>query len=431
MGDFKSFYCSARVLLAHENPYGTAPLSRCESIPAPAPLFVTNPGEVLPAPLPGYVIAAFVPLALLPFAAACVLWLLLSIAAIAAGALLLERAGIADAWSVAVALALLFAADCLPVGELPPIAFAGLALAVWGAHERRAWPVALGIALTFTEPQIGIALFVAACALGRRFALPAAGAVVALGALSLVAVGIAGNLEYVRVVLPAHLISELPSVLQYSLSWMLYRVGVSAGAAILGGRLCWIAMLGVTAAFARGTLARSRPHIALLAAPAFAVVGGPFLHLDHIALAVPAALWLASQYPSPQRISALLALCIPVLYVFSIIDLFALVPFVAGWLAASVRRAPVAGLRAALAAVVVLAIVGAISVHAGTGSLEIPPVQPLPATLPQASWAEYVGKHFVMNGWSIWLVKAPMWLGIVATALGLLALNARREAVRV
>lgn len=426
MGDFKSFYCSARVLLEREDPYATAPLSRCESEDAPAPLFVTKPGEVLPAPLPGYVVAAFVPFALVPFAVACAVWLLLSIAAIAAGAILFERAGIAGAWTVAVGLALLFAADCLPVGELPPIAFAGVALAVWGTRERRSWPIAFGVALAFTEPQIGIALFVAACAVGRSTAFPALGAVVVLAVVSLLTMGVAGNLEYVRVVLPAHLLSELPSVLQYSLSWMLYRIGLSASSAILAGRLCWVLMLCVTVAFARTAFARARPEIALLAAPAFAVVGGPFLHLDHIALAVPAALWLARQHPSPLRIGALLGLTVPVLYVFSIIALFALVPFVAGWLATSACRATIAGLRAALCAIVVLAIIGAISVHAGTGSLQIPPVQPLPATLPQAAWAAYVGKHFVMNGWAIWLVKAPMWLAILATASGFVRLGGAR-----
>lgn len=430
MGDFKSFYCSARVVLSRGDPYSTAPLSHCESQSAPAPLFVTKPGEVLPAPLPGYVIAAFVPFALLPFPVACALWLLLSIAAIVAGAILFERAGVGNAWTIAVALAILFVADCLPVGELPPIAFAGLALAVWGAREGRAWPLGIGVALTFTEPQIGIALFVAACALGKRTAFAAIAAAVVLGIVSLLVLGIAGNLEYVRVVLPAHLLSELPSVLQYSLSWMLYRVGVSAGLSILAGRLCWLVMLGVTFAFARSSFARAQPHIALLAAPAFAVVGGPFLHLDHIALAVPAALWLATTSPSPLRVAASIGLSIPVLYVFSIGDvLFALVPLVAAWLATSAYRTPIAGLRAALIAVVALAVIGAISLHAGTGSLQMPPVQVLPANLPQAAWATYVGKHFVMNGWAIWLVKAPMWLAILATAAGFVL--ATRDGVRV
>lgn len=420
MGDFKAFYCSARVLMQHEDPYSTDPLSRCESVPAPRPLFATKAGEVLPAPLPGYVVAAFVPLSFLPFPVACVVWLLVLAAAVAASVVLLARAGVGEAWSLAVALSLTLVAVCLPVGELPPIALLGIALAVWGAHLKRPLPLAIGVALTFTEPQIGIAVLVAACALGRRFALPALGAAAALGAISLAVLGITGNLEYFRVVLPAHLLSELPSVLQYSLSWMLYRLGVGAGAALIAGRVCWIAMLGVTALFACSQTARTRPELAFLAAPAFAVVGGPFLHLDHIALAIPAAMWLAMQRPSAGRIAAAVAMSVPVLYVFSIITFFVLTPFVSGWLATACRREPVAGLRAALATVLALAFIGAISVHAGTGSMQIPPVQPLPANLPQAAWAAYVGKHFVMTGWSIWLVKAPMWLGIAATAIGLI-----------
>ncbi len=427
MGDFKAFYCAGRVVAQRRDPYATPPISQCESIPAPKALFVTKPGEVLPAPLPSYAVAAFVPLGILPFTLACVIWLLVLAGAIALSVWLFARAGVGDAWNLALALSLTLVAVCLPVGELPPIALLGIALAVWSARAGRPWTFAFGLALIFTEPQIGIAALVASCALGRRFAVPALATAAALGSIGLATLGVAGNLEYFRVVLPAHLLSELPSVLQYSLSWILYQAGVAPGPAILAGRISWIVMLGVTYLFARSRFARERPEIALLAAPAFAVVGGPFLHLDHIALAIPAAMWLATQRPSPLRIAAVLGLAIPVLYVFSIFRLSALVPFLSGWIGTARRREATSGLRAALAVIVVLALIAGIAVRTGTGSIQIPPVQPLPASLPQAAWAQYIGKHFVMTGWVIWLVKAPMWLAILCTAGRFLARAAHAE----
>lgn len=431
MGDFKAFYCAGNAFVHHQNPYATMPLARCESVPAPAPLFVTKRGEVLPAPLPGYAIPAFVPFALLPFPMASALWLFVLGAASVAAILLLAKVGVADPWTLAIALALIIVAICFPVGELPPLALFGIALAAYGARANRGALAGIGIAIASFEPQIGIGMLVACLALGGRFARIALWTAIALGAAGLAAIGIAGNLEYMRVVLPAHLMSELPSVLQYSLSWMLYRLGVAPSAAILYGRLSWIAMLGVTAWFARSPYAKANPEVAFLAAPAFAVVGGPFLHLDHIALAIPMALWLSSRATTPLwiRVAAPIALSIPVLYVFSIIQLAALVPVIAAWVGAACSRQAIVGLRAALAAIVLMAAIGASTIATGTGSMHLAPVEALPANLPQAAWASYVGKTFVMTAWTIWFVKAPIWFGILATSLTLV-LTARATRAR-
>jgi hypothetical protein len=423
MGDFKAFYCSGAALLRREDPYATAPMAHCESVAAPSPLFVTEGNEVLPAPLPGYAVAAFVPLALLSFPIASAIWLALLCAALGGAIVLLSKIGVARPDVLVVSLAIVTVAICFPVGELPPVALFGIALAAWAAAKNHQWLLGLGIALTFFEPQIGLAILVASISLGRRYALPAIAAAAVLAVVSVAAVGIAGDLEYFRVVLPAHLISELPSVLQYSLSWILYRLGVAPDPALLIGRMSWIVMLAVTYWFARSKFAKSTPHAVFLAAPAFAVVGGPFLHLDHIALAIPAALWLASAAQGMRwlRIGAVVALSLPVLYVFSITRLLPLVPFVAAWLGAACSGRAIVGLRTALVAVVVIAAIGSVTVATGTGSMDIPPLQPLPADLPQASWAAYIGKTFVMTAWSIWLVKAPVWFGILATAAALVA----------
>jgi hypothetical protein len=419
MGDFKAFYCAGYTLAHHQNPYAAVPLSQCEALAAPKPLFVAQRGQILPAPLPGYAIAAFVPFSILPFPAASALWLLLLIAATAGAIALFQRASIASADLLGVTLALILVAVCFPVGELPPIALLGVALATWSAsHYGRPWMTVCGIALAFCEPQVGAALFVTALALGRRFALPTLAAVSFLAVVSLLAVGVGGNIEYLRIVVPAHVASELPSVLQYSLSAVFYQLGVPASGAIMAGRLSWFVMLGVAFIFARSKHVRSRPKLAFLAVPAFVAVGGPFLHLDHIALAIPAALWVASNAEIPVwfRVGVVAALALPVLYVFSIIQLAVLVPFIAAWIGREISKEPIGGLRTVVVVVVTMLALGILSIFTGTGSIQALPATAIPKSIAQASWARYIADQHVMTSWSVWLVKAPIWCGILATA---------------
>lgn len=418
MGDFKAFYCSGYVLAHGGDPYLAAPLARCESMREPNPLFFTTKGEVLPAPLPGYAVAAFVPLSLLPFPLAALVWLTLLAAATFGAIVLLAQIRVASVELLAVTLALILVGVCFPVGELPPIALFGIALAAWSASRGRPWPAAIGIALTFFEPQVGAAMLVAALALGRRFALAALVGACALGVASLLAVGVADTIQYLQVIVPAHLASELPSVLQYSLSAVLYQLGVAPAVATLGGRLSWLVMLGVAYVFARSKPAHARPELAFLAAPAFVAVGGQFLHLDHIALAVPAALWIASNTAlrSWLRIAVVSALSLPVLYIFSIFELTLLVPLIAAWIGGSLSRRPIDALRTIAVVVAVMLVLGALAAASGTGAMHSAPPVPLPADIAQASWARYIAQQHVMTGWSVWLVKAPIWAGIVATA---------------
>src|SRR5579883_636545 len=62
MGDFRAFYCAARVAAHRADPYLTEPLRSCEVAIGTTPFFRKNPGVTIPAPLPGYAIAALMPL---------------------------------------------------------------------------------------------------------------------------------------------------------------------------------------------------------------------------------------------------------------------------------------------------------------------------------------------------------------------------------
>ncbi|MGB6953399.1 MAG: hypothetical protein WBE15_15780, partial [Candidatus Cybelea sp.] len=90
-GDFRAFYCAARVASQGADPYQTQPLGGCERSVGSDAFFRKNPGVTIPAPLPGYAIAALIPLAQLPYAIAVACWLGLLLLAWLACVLTLAR----------------------------------------------------------------------------------------------------------------------------------------------------------------------------------------------------------------------------------------------------------------------------------------------------------------------------------------------------
>lgn len=430
MGDFRAFHCAARVALEHQNIYATAPMAACESRPQPKPLLTLNHGTVLPAPIPGYLATAFFPLGALPFPVAAVLALLLLVAAVAAATWIFQHLGVSDWPTFLIASSMLIFGACLPFGELPPFALLGIALAAWGARDDSAWKVGLGFALTMIEPQIGIAVGLLLAIVSRRFIVPLAAVSVALGVMSLIAVGVPGNIEYVRTVLPEHVYSELPSVMQFSLSWVLWAVHVSDATALLFGRLSYVAMLLLVALVATTRYAREHRAHAVLIAPALAIVGGPFLHFDHIALAVPAALYACNMYARRYSIvlAALIALALPMLLIFSRPGLLYVAPLIAGLLVVPYTSQRIVPLRAAAVVVCIISAIVLTVLVTGVGSVVLADTHTVSNALSQASWGHYVRQKFVMESWSVWLIKVPTWFGILVTAgASLLATGLGRE----
>ncbi len=430
MCSFKAFYCAAHVLASGGNPYAATPLYSCESAAAPAPLFVAKGGLVMPGPLPGYAMAALLPFAALTFPLAALLWFVVLSCCVIGSIMLLARLGIGHTWSIAVALSVALIGDALCSGELEPIALLGIALAAWSASQRRvsfglSAILGTGVALSFAEPQVGIAVAIACAMLGRRAATAAAVAVTLLTLTSIVALGIEGNVAYVRSVVPAHLSAELPSFSQFSLSWALNRLGVAAGPALTAGRVQWLIMLALAGWFARSKIARKSPEVAVLGAPAFAVLGGPFAHPDQIALAIPAALWIASNYAPALRPAAVMPVVLALPLMMLLMDgavsgiLVVIVSgAVAGWLGAEYGRSTEFAVWCSVLAVIALTAMALLSnvTHASIVQVSAPSI---PASMAQASWAHYIATRSVVTAWPIWLVKAPTWLGVLATVAAL------------
>jgi hypothetical protein len=429
MDDFKAFYCAGAAVRSHESPYATGSIGKCEAAPAAYPLFVARAGFVLPAPLPGYAMLPFAILTAVSFDAASILWLIVLSASSVAAFWLMSRLELGDVWKITLAFAFPLVAISFTVGEIVPIALLGIVLAARAARcepERRSQILlAIGIALSFVEPQVGIAVAVACALLGPRFTATSAVVVCVLGAVSFAAIGLAANIAYVREVVPAHILSELPAYFQYSLSWVLNQWGVPAQSAILAGRLQWIAMLGLTAWFARSALARTNHDLAVLAAAAFAVTGGPFLHLDHTALALPAALWLVTRSPSRPllHVAALVALALPLLHLLLLVRwispplLILSAAIIAGWLGVEYGGFRF-GAYLAVGAILFFSIIDISGVVTWTAS--IGPIAPADLRS-QGPWAHFIAAHYALRALPIWLAKLPTWFGIVATAASLVA----------
>ncbi|HEX3672361.1 MAG TPA: hypothetical protein VHT92_11720, partial [Candidatus Cybelea sp.] len=421
MGDFRAFYCAARVTSEGANPYRVEPLRSCETSLGMTQFFKNNPGIVIPAPLPGYSLAALVPLALLPFAIAAAIWsALLAVACVVCVLTLARFANLTRETALAI-LSIALVALSLPFGEVVPLALGCIALAgyfAWLGHARAA---ALAGAGAMIEPHLGLPVCIALAVWLPATRWTLAIAFVGLGALALVALGPAVNLEYFGSVLPAHALSEATRDTQYSLTAVLAALGVSPEAAVRGGTL-WYAAMVVAGTIVAGRLAKQMKNAAFLACvpPAFAVFGGTFIHVTQIAAALPAAALLVSYSAQRYRvlaIVALLALAVPWYWVMSpalIVAPLVPVAYLAWRYTREGRFALVAGVGAAALLLGLVELVG-MTPHVAAHTLP-PAIDP---RLAEASWSRFTvkGSTNVLAGW---MLRLPTWIAL-STLLVLLA----------
>ena len=308
-GDFRAFYCAARVAAQGSDPYRAQPLHTCETAHGPAVLFQKNPNATVPAPLPGYDIAVFLPFARIPFATSAGIWLaLLTLATIAGAAFLARPAGIT--WPVPLAaFGLSVGVASIPFGEVVPIAVAAICACAYFAWRDRWWGAALSAAAAMIEPHLGLPVCVALAIWAPKARLPIAVSLAALGFASIVTLGLPTNVEYFLRVLPAHALSEAARDTQFSLTAVMTSLGAKDA---IGARLGfgeYLAMLAI-GTYVAGVLANKFQNRAFLACvpPAFAVFGGTFIHVTQIAAALPAALLLLAHVKAERRAVATIAL---------------------------------------------------------------------------------------------------------------------------
>jgi hypothetical protein len=232
--------------------------------------------------------------------------------------------------------------------------------------------------------------------------------------------GVNGNLEYVRDVIPAHALSEVSNEEQYSLTYLAHLAGLGERAASLLGTLSYAAMLAAGILAGRLAAARTgKPALLLLVPPAFAVFAGPFVHVQQLAIAIPAALVLSSRRLSGARLSAIAVILLAVPY--GALTLLGLgLPLVAGVtfvLALDLFELP--AVRSALvSAVSVGALVAILSSLVPRPTPTIGPLDPRDGrALADDGWRTHVEVTFHSNPLQYNLVKIPGWSGLLLIAL--------------
>ncbi|GAC1585414.1 MAG: hypothetical protein NVS3B7_20440 [Candidatus Elarobacter sp.] len=313
--DFTAFYCAGEVVRQRGDPYRVEPLRTCEqrlnALPDRPRWFLT------PVPFPGYALAAFAVLSLLPFETAHLLYIYVLFVAVGVTAWALARVTGFSFPLVALVLAPPLGLYDIGFGEPTPITAALLALAAERAHAR-AWPAAGAfVALGTLEPHLVLAAFFSLLVFvpASRVVVVAIAAV--LGGISLLTIGFAENLAYFTRTLPTQAAAELRFPAQISLPHWLVMVHVPDRIALALGTLAFLAML-VVAVIAGRRLERltGDPACLILIPTAVALVGGGnYTHENHILAALGAAILLAALPGVPRWLRVLPLVLLSVVWV--------------------------------------------------------------------------------------------------------------------
>ena len=291
--DFLAFWCGARAVLAGANPYVTAPLHACEVANAPA-LFLNFPNLTVPAPLPPYALALFGPLSYLPFVVARALWWLLLVACVLMEARLIQRLTKRSYAFGFAACGLALTGPVIVQGALAPLPIVLLTAGALALQNARWWRGSALVAAAMIEPHMALPAALAVFFFLPRTRLPLATFGFVAGALAFLAVGPQIFVSYFTAVLPVHALSELDNLGQDSLTALLHHLGVADALALHAGSAQY-AFVVVLAIVVAGRLARREHDTAwlVLLPAAFAMIGGEFVHLSEIAMAIPLAAVLA------------------------------------------------------------------------------------------------------------------------------------------
>lgn len=421
--DFQAFYCAGAALRAQADPYRAQPLGACEHRQTDGTYAALASGVVLPAPQPGYDIAAFAPLSLLAFPSARAIWGALLAMTIAVALLCLIRVTGESAPVVLTALAASLILPSLAFGELFALFAAAACAAMLFAQQGRWNAAAIAAAASLVEPHLGLPLCLCLAIWKAPARIPLVLCVSLLGIASAVALGAAQNVEYVTAVLPLHALSELNSDTQLSAAAIFYGLHVPALAALRLGALSYVFFAACGIVLAKVLARRFASDAFLVAVPAaFAAIGGTFMHVTEVFAAIPLALLLMARAPHYRMPLLVTVVLLAVPWIAGIergnaaafATLGALVVAVLAWDAAASRK--MLALAAAAATFAILIEAPQWYAHAALGAhpaLAGPPIDPAYA---QASWQAWSGATLSSGSAVAWLLRVPTWIGLVLLA---------------
>ncbi len=432
MDDFPDFYCAGDALDRQMSPYFYEPLHACEhrvnaGETFRGKLFARYPAVAVPAPQPPFDFPPFMALAHMPFGTARIVYAVAIIVAVATVAAGLAALGVPLDLALA---SLVLSAGYVQLNSGQIVPFALLALVLCGLALARGRDAIAGFlaALTAIEPTIGLPVVIAVLLFVPKARWTIAVTAVLLGGIALELVGLRGLSLYLTQVLPAHAVSELRFPFQYSSTYVLTYVGAPLELARSLAALLYV--LGVTAGvWLAPRVARTLDSRTLLVfLPAlFAVSAAPFLHQEELALAIPAALVLATRTRGREQVVAAIALCvlsIPWIVVWSAKPLFLASIFVCAVILLRLRidgRVTLTTLCALAAAIYVF------ELH--SPQLPLPSATALrvyaPDEIVQAAWRDYAQARATND--PLWfVVKLPAWASLLAF-VALAALHARNH----
>jgi len=306
MRDFNAFYCAGKTIAQHADPYRNEPLGACErSEPRPDFLESGPASLAVPAPLPGYALAPFALLALLPYGLAAGVWTCMLLASFALTIHWLRALTTLPLYAIVASLALSDGYVGVTLGQIAPLAIAAAVGAAYAIARKKTLLAACAGATAMLEPHIGLPACIALAAFRPRTIAPLALLGTLCAWLSLALLGAQENIEYFTSVIGSHALSETLNVKQLSLTTLLAHAGFPALLAVRIGTLWYAAMILAGIAIGRRTARRlERPALAVLLPVAFAMIGGPFVHIAQIAAVLPAALLLADA-PPKSKIAAI------------------------------------------------------------------------------------------------------------------------------
>jgi len=421
LGDFRAFYCGAKVALQHADPYREQPLHRCELSTMPPRMTSAWRWITIPSPLPPYAIAFFAPFAMLSFAQAATIWVFLLLCGTAVTVIALLRLTSHSPVGVISALALSLFASSIMVGQPVPLWTAGLSLAALFAKQQRMALAAACVSLTLTSPQIGLAAFLSMFLWLPRSRVWLSVYLACIIALAVALLGAHAFVEYVTSVLPMHALSEVASDDQYSLTVILQAVGMPYRTAIALGSASYVVMAVVGIGLARVVASRYRDDaLIVLVPPAVVLIGGPFMHFTLMAVAIPVGLVLMSKKDSPKNVAfaaiLLLAIPWPMAQSFALAVLATAIAFLLAW--------RLRGLALSQSSIVAAAIaILALALHYMYGVRPIHGVSmgrpiAIDAAFAQASWAKLIFGSFSTGDAVSWVKRIPTWVGLVTLFLG-------------
>ena len=310
--DFTAFRCGGLLLSRGADPYRVEPLRSCELLSLYHVGKQLTPHLVVPAPLPPYALLAFAGLAHFWPPVPSQIWAWLLLASFVATCLLLRPALRTPFGYVVIPFMTADFLASLIVGQVVPLELALIALTIALVRSGHPRLGAIAAAATLFEPNIGLPVCLALAAYVPRARGTLALGLLSVGALSLYPGGPLLDAEYFTHVLPDEAFTEgLDASKQYGLSAQLALAGVPASFAVATGAISYALMTALGMRLGKRLADRFHEPAFLLATPsAFALIGGTYVHIHQIAVALPLALLLVGRV---ERYRVLLATSIVLL----------------------------------------------------------------------------------------------------------------------